>query len=82
MKKKHIYFIVGIAILLVLFFPFKWRQYDDGTKEYSGLMLKIINWTHVQEVGGDFVNAKTAKFYFFPDNLKDFETLREEFFYE
>ena len=62
MKKKRIYLIVGIAILLVLFFPFKWRQYDDGTKEYSGLMLKIVNWNRIEEIGDEFVNAKTPFF--------------------
>ncbi len=80
MKKKNIGFILSIILLLVLFFPFKWVTYADGTKEYSALTVKYVSWHYSKPVGDSVFGTSTLKVYFFPENQKDFETLRDEFF--
>ena len=79
-KRKHIYVIITIVLLLVLFFPFKWVSHADGTREYSAVAVKYISWHYSHSVGDNVVDTSTLKIYFFPENQKDFETLRDEFF--
>lgn len=80
MKKKYIAIIISVVLLLVLFFPFKWTSHADGTMELSALTVKYISWNYTQSVGGEVMKTSTLKVYFYPDNQKDFETLRDEFF--
>ena len=62
-----------------MFFPFKWTTHDDGTKEYSALMVKYVSWKTTKDISGNVVPTSTYKAYFFPDNQKGYETLRDEF---
>ena len=80
MKRKHIYLIIAIVILLALFFPFKWTTHEDGTSEYSALAVKYVSWNYTKYVGNDTVKTSTMKVYFFPENMNDYQTLRDEFF--
>ena len=80
LKRKHLYVIIAVVLLLALFFPFKWTNHADGTKEFSALTVKYISWHYSHSVGNNVVDTSTLKVYFFPENKKDFETLRDEFF--
>ncbi|MBO7254358.1 MAG: hypothetical protein J6V36_03545 [Clostridia bacterium] len=80
MKRKYAYAIVSLIILISLFFPFSWKTHEDGTQEYSSLMVKYVSWNTMKDLGNGVYSTSTFKVYFFPDNQKDFETLRNEFF--
>ncbi len=82
MKRKNIYIIITVVLLIALFFPFSSETHVDGTKEYSALMMKYVNWASTESIGTNIVEARTFKMYFFPDNLKEYEELRNEFFYD
>ena len=81
MKRRKIYVIIAIALLIVLFVPFNWTFHPDGTIEYSAVAVKYISWTSTSALDEGVAQIKTVAIYFFPENLKDFETLREEFYY-
>ncbi len=80
MKKKYAYAIISIIILIALFFPFVWETHEDGTQEYSALMVKYVSWNKTRDLGNGVYSTSTFKVYFFPDNQKDYETLRDEFY--
>ena len=81
MKRRTVYIIIAIVLLIVLFMPFNWKVRIDGTVEYSAIMVKYISWTYTEDIGENVVNTSTFRIYFFPDNLQDYETLRNDFFF-
>lgn len=80
MKRRNIYAIIAIVLLIVLFVPFRWISHPNGTIEYSAIAAKYIYWTSTLAVDEGALQINTFRIYFFPENLKDFETLREEFY--
>ena len=79
MRRKYAYAIVSIIILIALLFPFSWTSHEDGTQEYSALLVKYVSWSRTRDLGDGVYSTSTFKIYIFPDNQKDFETLRDEF---
>lgn len=72
MKKKIWIPIAIIVFLAVLFVPIpKSPSRDGGTKEYTALTYKIVNWNRYV---GDTIYDKT-KVYFFPNNFKTIDEL-------
>lgn len=64
--------IAAVILLAVLFVPIPTGHYKDGgTKEYTALTYKIVNW---KRITGDSVYDKT-RVYFFPDNFKSVNSL-------
>ena len=51
--KKKIWIIIAIAaVLAILFVPIPTGQYKDGgTREYTALTYKIVNWNRLTEDG-------------------------------
>ncbi len=80
MKRRRVYVIIAFLLMFALFFPFKWVTYADGTKELSAIAVKYVSWHYTTSIGGEVLVKSTTKLYFFPENQKDFETLRDEFF--
>jgi len=76
MKKKiWISAIVLLVLLAILFIPIPSGVYKDGgTREYSALTYKIVNWNRLTE-NGIYTETKT---YWFPDNFKSIDELWEE----
>ena len=74
MKKKFWIPIAGAALAAVLFVPLPSGTYKDGgTREYTALTYKVVDWNRLM---GDTVYDQT-KFYAFPNNFKDIDTLWE-----
>jgi len=73
MKKKIILgIIIAVTLLLVLTVPYKIETYKDGgTKEYTSLTYKVVDWNK-QVDGGKYENRS---FYFFPKNTKSVDEL-------
>ncbi len=73
MKKKRTGIILIIVILAVLFVPVPTGVYKDGgTKIYSALTYKIVDWNVL--VGVEDTYSKTS-IYWFPNNLKSYDEL-------
>ena len=68
MTKKVILIILAIVIFLaVLFLPIPKGPYNDGgTREYSALTYKIVDWNRRTETS----TYDKTKVYFFPENFK------------
>ncbi len=76
MKKKL--WIIILCVLLVLLTPIPSGTYKDGgTREYTALTYKIVNWQHLTANGGMY---KKLKIYPFPLNFFSIDSLlaREE----
>ena len=71
--KKKIWIIIAIAaILAILFVPIPTGQYKDGgTREYTALTYKIVNWNRLTEDG----TYDETRVYFFPNNFKSIDSL-------
>lgn len=82
MKRKLIIIGVAVTILIILFVPFKYGTLDDGgTQVFSAPLLKIVKWYHWGDLSDNNNGAYyETKIYFFPNNLKDINTLKEEQF--
>lgn len=76
MKKKVILIILAIVIFLaVLFLPIPKGPYNDGgTREYSALTYKIVDWNRRTETS----TYDKTKVYFFPENFKSIGDLWDE----
>ena len=76
MKKKVILIILAIVIFLaVLFLPIPKGPYNDGgTREYSALTYKIVDWNRRTETS----TYDKTKVYFFPENFKSIGDLWHE----
>ncbi|SFS03600.1 hypothetical protein [Anaeromicropila populeti] len=78
-KKKVLSIVIGVIFLLILFFPYKHEILEDGNSDvYSSLTYKIVNWCHETDIQyGKEVYFET-KVYFFPNNRKSNEKLKQE----
>lgn len=72
--KKKIWLPIIIALLIaILIIPIPTGIYrDGGTREYTAMTYKIVNWRHLY---GDEEIYDTTKVYFFPNNLKSLDDL-------
>lgn len=75
-KKTWIPIIVTVVLLAVLFVPLPTGVDDGGTREYTALTYKIVDWNRLTFDG----KYDKTKIYFFPDNFKSADELwtREE----
>ena len=74
MKKKILIPVIAVLLLAVLFVPIpKGALKDGGTKEYSALTYKIVDWNRLT----DDTAYDQTKFYFFPNNFKSIDALWE-----
>lgn len=72
MKKKLWIIIAAIAVSAILFVPIPTGQYKDGgTREYTALTYKIVNWNRLTDDG----TYNKTKVYFFPNNFKSIDSL-------
>ena len=73
MKNKLFVFILATVLLLaVLFVPIPKSPYrDGGTREYTALTYKIVNWNR-QTTDGVY---NTTRLYLFPNNFKSIDRL-------
>ncbi len=84
MKKKTVKIILLIVLLMILFFPFTWRTYEDGgTRTYTALTDKVVKWNRLRgsgntELGGDSDRYGATSVFWFPDNFKSYEELWEQ----
>jgi len=80
MKRKLIIIGIAITILIILFVPFKYNALDDGgTQVFSSPLLKVVKWYHWGDLNDNNKGAYyETEIYFFPSNLKDINTLKEE----
>ena len=68
MKKKIWLPIVIIVLLAILVIPIPTGVYKDGgTREYTALTYKIVDWNRLTDSGGIYEKTKV---YFFPYNFK------------
>lgn len=77
MKKKICIIVIGIVVLLaVLFVPIPTGIYKDGgTKVYSALTYKIVNWNRMYDDG---VYQKTSV-YFLADRFRSIDDLWNQY---
>ena len=73
MAKKILFLILATVLLLaVLFVPIpKSPGRDGGTREYSALTYKIVDWNRLTTDGV----YDATKFYWFPNNFKSIDEL-------
>lgn len=73
MKKKIWIPILAVVILAILFVPIPSGAYKDGgTREYTALTYKIVDWNRLTDGGGIYEKTKV---YFFPYNFKSVSSL-------
>ena len=78
--KKIIILCVVLVVLVALFVPFRSAILSDGgTIVYSAPLLKIVKWVHIE----DHSKPKyyTTSVYFFPNNLKNIDQLKKEYYF-
>lgn len=73
MRKKMWILIIIIAVLVVLLIPIQTGLYEDGgTRVYSALTYKIVDWNRFSSTDEIY---DATKVYFFPNNLKSIDSL-------
>lgn len=73
MKKKILILIIVLGALLILVIPVPTAVYKDGgTREFTSLTYKIVDWNRLTPTGTIY---KATKVYFFPDNFKSIDNL-------
>ena len=73
--KKKIRTCIIIIILLILFFPIPKGTLDDGgSKVYGALSYTAVKWVYINE---DKSQDYRTMVYWFPDNFKNINELRE-----
>ena len=77
MKKKLWIPIIAVVVLLaILVIPVTATYDDGGTREYKALTYKVVEWNNRVTTDGEVVHGET-KVYFFPDNFKSIDALRD-----
>lgn len=72
MKKKLIVVILAAILLAALFIPIPAGAYEDGgTKAYTALTYKIVDWNRLTEDG----IYQATKLYWFPNHFKSVDDL-------
>ena len=72
--------IIVILIVLALFLPIPTGLYDDGgTREYSALTYKIVDWNKMiyNDANDSIEIYENTSVYWFPDNFKSIDELWE-----
>ncbi len=73
MKKKIWIPILIAAVIAILVIPIPTGTYKDGgTREYTALTYKIVDWNRLT---GDGSTYSTTKVYFFPNNFRSIDNL-------
>lgn len=73
MKKRLIITLLVLIIILIIPIPTGTAR-DGGTKTYTALTYKIVDWNHFYGDGEVFDETKV---YFFPDNFASLDDLIE-----
>lgn len=75
--RKKILIVIIIVVFIILFLPIPKGTYDDGgTREYSALTYKIVEWNkliaEVNEDGsvGEVNRYHKTSIFWFPNNFK------------
>ena len=76
MKPKKIILTVlsVLAVLAVLTVPVKLQFKDGGSVSWTSLPYRVVKWYDWE------TDSTETKVYFIPDNFKDINQLREEYF--
>ncbi len=72
--KKRIIIIILAVLILVTPIPTGIAK-DGGTRAYTSLTYKIVDWHHLYGYEGEIFDK--TKIYFFPDNFKSLDELLE-----
>ena len=73
MKKKIWIPILIVAVIAILVIPIPTGTYKDGgTREYTSLTYKIVDWNRLTDDGSTY---STTKVYFFPNNFRSIDNL-------
>lgn len=73
--KKAVLIVSLILIISIIFVPIPHSSYDDGgTREYSALAYKIVDWNRISADG----TYSETKLYFIPDCYKSIDELWEQ----
>ena len=71
--KKKIWIPIVIVLIAVLFIPIPSGVYKDGgTREYTALTYKIVDWNRLTDDGSTY---SATKVYFFPNNFRSIDNL-------
>lgn len=71
--KKKIWIPIVIVLIAVLFIPIPSGVYKDGgTREYTALTYKVVDWNRLTDDGSTY---SATKVYFFPNNLRSIDNL-------
>ena len=75
MKKKTKIIVIIVILLLILFVPVPQGTLEDGgSKVYAALTYKVVDWVYINE---DNSRGYDTSVYWFPDNFKNINELRE-----
>ena len=73
MKKKIWIPILIVAVIAILVIPIPTGTYKDGgTREYTSLTYKIVDWNRLTDDGSTY---SATKVYFFPNNFRSIDNL-------
>lgn len=73
MKKKIWIPILIVAVIVILVIPIPTGTYKDGgTREYTSLTYKIVDWKRLTDDGSTY---SATKVYFFPNNFRSIDNL-------
>jgi len=73
MKKKIWIPILIVAVIAILVIPIPTRTYKDGgTREFTSLTYKIVDWNRLTDDGSTY---SATKVYFFPNNFRSIDNL-------
>lgn len=71
--KKKIWIPIVIVLIAVLFIPIPSGVYKDGgTREYTALTYKVVDWNRLTDDGSTY---SATKVYFFPNNFRSIDNL-------
>ena len=75
MKKRYLFLIIAVVLLISVFPCYSGMYKDGGTKVYSALTYKIVKWKRITHYNGVDVTYVDTKVYFFPHNFKGIDEL-------
>lgn len=73
MKKKRIWIVILVIILLVLIFPITSVYSDGGTKTFTSLTYKVIIWDSIFKPEDE---KPEVDLYLFPNNFHSIDYYR------
>ena len=75
-KKALVITILIVLLLAILTFPVKLQFKDGGSVSWTALTYRVVKWYDFK------TDSFETKVYFIPDNFKNINELRDEFFKE